>query len=393
MKHEDILLLSTAEWRNPFWTNKQHVAIELARMGHRVVHVDSLGLRRPTASGADLGRIAARLRRAARGPEKVRDRLWVWSPFVVPLQRFGAVRRFNRALLDVTLRRTMAQLGFAPDVLWTYNPMTTQLVDTRRFGRLVYHCVDEIGAQPGMPSQQIWKAEEHLARTADIIFATSPALATSRRRWNDNTHYFSNVADFDHFAQTLDPTTPIPADLQAIPAPRLGFVGAITDYKLDTGLIAAIARARPEWSIVLIGKIGEGDPSTDVGSLHDVPNVHLLGPRDYRSLPSYLKGIDVALLPNRISTYTEAMFPMKFFEYLAAGRPVVATPLPAIDEHRDVVEVAADAAGFVQAVERALAGKTAPLETRLERARRHTYAARMERMMATYRETVDGRAA
>src|SRR4029078_11049766 len=94
----DIVLLSTADWDNPFWTNKQHVAQELARRGHRVLYIDSLGLRRPSATGRDLRRVLRRLFPALRRPRAVRDRLWVWSPVVIPLQRFGAVRWINKAL-------------------------------------------------------------------------------------------------------------------------------------------------------------------------------------------------------------------------------------------------------------------------------------------------------
>ena len=105
---------------------------------------------------------------------------------------------------------------------------------------------------------------------------------------------------------------------------------------------------------MLIGAVGEGDPSTTLTAIADSPNIHLLGPRPYAELPAYLRGADVGLIPALINDYTRAMFPMKFFEYLAAGLPVVATPLPALESHAGLLERAPDAAGFAAAIERIL---------------------------------------
>jgi glycosyltransferase involved in cell wall biosynthesis len=321
--NSDIVLLSTADWDNPFWTNKQHVAIELARRGHRVLYVDSLGLRRPSASARDFKRILRRVLRGLAPPRRVRPQLWVWSPLVVPLQRFAVVRGLNRLVLTGGLRLWCRALRIRRDVLWTYNPMTTALFPTANFRAVVYHCVDEIRAQPGMPAREIDAAETDLLVRADICFVTAEHLLETRRRVNPNTFYFPNVADFEHFAAARAPATAVPDDLARLPRPRIGFVGAISGYKLDLALIRAIAEAHPEWSIVLIGPVGEGDPWTDVAALQGLPNLHLLGPRPYATLPAYLKGFDAAMLPAAQNAYTRAMFPMKFFEYLAAGCPVV----------------------------------------------------------------------
>ena len=377
----DIVLVSTADWDNPFWTNKQHVAVELARLGHRVLYVDSLALRRPSATARDLTRIFRRLLGALRPPRQVRENLWVVSPVVLPLYRYAAIRRFNRWLLAAALRRWLRRLSLRQDMLWTYNPLTAELFALEDFARRVYHCVDDIAAQPGMPVATLARAEEQLVRAADIVFVTSPALARSRARWNPNTHYLPNVADFDHFAQALDPALPVPADLAAIPGPRLGFVGAISAYKVDLELIRAIAAARPDWSIVLIGSVGEGDPWTDASTLAQHSNIHLLGPRPYQNLPAYLKGFDVALLPNTLNDYTANMFPMKFFEYLAAGKPVVAVDLDAITAYADTVRIAKTTDAFIAGISAALAGDAPSLSARLALARRHTYAARTAKML------------
>lgn len=382
MNSKDIVLLSTADWDNPFWTNKQHVAVELARSGHRILYIDSLGLRRPSASARDLYRIGRRLLKAVRPPREVRENLWVWSPIVLPWHSNALVRRINRALLGAGLWTWLKVLGLNRQWLWTYNPLTTEFFELDTFEFSIYHCVDEIKAQPGMPVETLETAERKLAQSVDIIFTTSPRLTETRRAWNPNTHYLPNVADYRHFSAALAPETSVPPDMEAIPNPRIGFIGAISGYKIDFRLIRQIAEARPNWSIVLIGEVGEGDPWTNSSLLQGLPNLHLLGPRSYADLPAYLKGIDIALLPNHVNEYTDAMFPMKFFEYLAAGRPVVSVDLKAIREFSEVVSIADTPEGFIRAIEDVLAGECPALERRLEVAREYTYEARTRRMLS-----------
>lgn len=382
MNHKDIVLLSTGDWDNPFWTNKQHVAVELSKVGCRVFYIDSLGLRRPSASARDFKRIINRLLKAVRPPRKVRDNLWVWSPIVLPWHDRVFVRKINRMLLAAGLSFWSSLLGFKKPLLWTYNPLTAEFFDLSRFFYKVYHCVDEIKAQPGMPVKLLEASEQFLSEEVDVIFTTSPKLQEIRSSWNSNTHYFPNVADYDHFKKALSCELEIPDDLSEIPQPRLGFVGAISGYKIDFSLIRHLAESHPEWSIVLIGEVGEGDPWTDSSMLEGLKNLYLLGPRSYKELPAYLKGIDVALLPNNVNEYTDAMFPMKFSEYLAAGRPVVSVDLKALRDFHHVVDVATTKEDFVSAVENVLSGKVPPLDERLNVAREQTYEVRTKRMLS-----------
>ena len=359
----DILLISTADWDNPFWTNKQHVAVELARQGRRVLYVESAGLL---------------------APRQVRPGLWVWSPPTLPWQGSGAVRRVNRLALRLGLAWAMHRIGLAAKTLWTYSPMTTALYDLTRFEQVVYHAVDDIAAQPGMPADVIERAEAALVRRADVVFATSPDLqarhaASGARRCV----FLPNVADWDHFSTAMDPATQIPHDLAVIPEPRVGFVGAISGYKLDFALLRAVAQARPDYSFVLIGRVGEGEPRTDATLLRGVANLHLLGPRPYGALPAYLAGVQAAILPSATNRYTRAMFPMKFFEYLAAGLAVVTTPLPALEPFTHLAITAPpEPQAFGAAIGIALSGGGPSLDVRLEAARAHTYASRTREMLA-----------
>jgi len=172
----------------------------------------------------------------------------------------------------------------------------------------------------------------------------------------------------------------IPEDMLRINGPKIGFVGAISSYKLDFYLIRSLALTRPDWSFVFIGEVGEGDPLTDISLFRDFPNVYLMGGRPYSTLPSYLKGIDVAILPNTQNQYTRSMFPMKFFEYLSAGKPIVSVDLPALADYRSLVYLCSGHEEFESAIAATLEGRHSPLEVRLAVAQEHTYERRTRKM-------------
>jgi glycosyltransferase involved in cell wall biosynthesis len=347
----DIACLGFGEWDAELWTNQQHLMARLAR-SNRVLFLESLGLRQPRLAGRDLRRMARRVERAAAGPRAV-DGLQVLSPLVIPLHGRPRIRTLNAALLRAQVGRAARSLGFERPLLWSYVPQAEWLVDTLQPSAIVYHCVDDIAAQKGVRAAAFRTAEARFAARADLVLASAPALAERMRTLNDNVFYAPNVADTDRFATALEPG-PVDAALAALPRPRIVFTGAVVATKLDLDLLGGVARARPDWSIALVGPVGAGDPRTDISPLRRLPNVHLLGSRPYSALPEVLRGADAALVPYAINDLTRSVFPMKVFEYLAAGLPVVTTPLPAL-AGTDGVAVAADAPSMIAAVERALA--------------------------------------
>jgi glycosyltransferase involved in cell wall biosynthesis len=348
---QDIVCLGFGEWDAELWTNQQHLMSRLARR-NRVLFLESLGLRQPRLAGRDLRRMARRVERAAAGARAV-DGLHVLSPLVIPIHGRRRLRTLNAGLLRAQVGRAAHSLGFERPLLWSYVPQADWLVDTLEPSAIVYHCVDDIAAQKGVAAAPFREAEAHFAARADLVLASAPALAERMRTLNERVFYAPNVADTDRFATALEvgPTDPA---IAALPGPRIVFTGAVVATKLDLELLAGVARARPDWSIALVGPVGAGDPRTDISALERLPNVHLLGARPYVALPEVLRGADVALVPYAINDLTRSVFPMKVYEYLAAGLPVVTTPLPALAEITGVV-VAADAPATVAAVERALA--------------------------------------
>lgn len=376
----DVVLFSTADWDHPFWTNKQHVAAQLAERGFRVLYVESLGLRRPTVSGRDLTRIGRRLRRAWQSVRQVRENLWVASPLAIPWHDSAMVRRLNDRLLSAWLTRTCRRLGFERPIAWTYNPLAGKLIESLDPSLIVYHAVDDLSAAPHMARATIELAERELAQAADLVLTTSESLQARLIGHNPHaTHYLPNVADFDHFSQARSDGL-LPADLAAIPAPRIGFVGALSSYKVDFNLIATVARARPDWHWVLIGQVGEGQPETSIAAL-SLPNVHLLGPQPYAELPNYLRGFDVAAIPCPANDYTRAMFPMKFFEYLAAGRQVVVSNVPALISFGDVCQRVDSPEEFIEVVARMLSASPRVNEAGVQVAARYTWQWRLDQML------------
>jgi glycosyltransferase involved in cell wall biosynthesis len=352
LRGRDIVCVGFADWDTELWTNQHHLMSRLAH-GNRVLFVESLGLRQPQLARRDLIRIVRRLRRGLAPPRTI-DGLHVLSPLVLPFHRYRVVRALNGCLLPALVRRATRRLGFgASPILWAYVPQAEVLLDALAPGLVIYHCVDDMAAQAGIDAAAFRAAEERFAARADLVLASAPTLASRMRTLSDNVLYAPNVADTELFANALAPG-PIDPALAALPAPRIVFTGAIVATKLDFDLLIALARARPAWSFVLVGPVGPGDPRTDVSALAAEPNMHLLGARGYSELPDVLRGADAGLIPYARNGLTESIFPMKVYEYLAAGRPVVATPLPALDGVA-AVATAPDAPGIAGLLDDALA--------------------------------------
>jgi glycosyltransferase involved in cell wall biosynthesis len=379
LQGRDIVCVGFADWDTELWTNQHHLMSRLARE-NRVLFVESLGLRRPQLAGRDLARIGRRLRRGLQAPRAL-DGLHVLSPLILPLHRSRIARALNRRLLPALVRRAARRLGLRAPILWAYVPQAEVLIDALHPSLVVYHCVDDIAAQDRIDTASFRAAETRFAARADLVLASAPALAKRLRKISSNVLDAPNVADTELFSLALEPGALDP-EMAALPTPRIVFTGAIVAVKLDLPMLAELARLRPSWSFALVGPIGPGEPRTDLSAITAEPNIHLLGPRTYAELPDVLRAADAGVIPYARNALTESIFPMKVYEYLAAGLPVVATPLPALADLPDVA-TAPHAQGIAELLDDALANDNP--ERRAERshaAASHSWERRLEEIAA-----------
>jgi glycosyltransferase involved in cell wall biosynthesis len=268
--------------------------------------------------------------------------------------------RAQRVLFD----ELHARFAIRSPLLWFYTPMALEFAAHASAGAVVYDCMDELSAFHGAPPELRLQERELFAR-ADLVFTGGHSLYEAKRAHHGRVHAFPSSVDARHFAAALKPGLREPRDQGSIPRPRLGFFGVI-DERMDRDLLALLADSRPDWHIVLIGPVVKIDPA----SLPRRPNLHYLGPKPYEDLPAYIGGWDVAVMPFARNEATRFISPTKTLEYLAAGAPVVSTPIRDVVRpygERGLVRVG-EGDGFVRQVTEALREKGTPAGAARQRA-------------------------
>ena len=319
-----VVCASTADWDAALWTNKQHLMSRLADRGVDVLYIDSPGLRAPSVRAAhDWKRIARRVARWRPVARPIGPHLWRDSPLLVPLHGSAGARWVNGRLQIARLRRNLVGFPGRQLVLWVFAPTAYVVAECYSQAVVIYHCVDDLAAFPRIPSAVV-EAEARLVERADVCIASSQPLrerlvAAGARE----VLYWPNCADTEAFASGVGERGPAHR-------PIAGFIGAVQEHKIDMELVIAVAVQLPEWEFQLIGPIGEGLGVSGIDQRSLPSNVLLMGSRRREELPDLVSRFDVAIIPYRINDYTRSVFPMKVFEYLAAGIPVVSTPLPSL---------------------------------------------------------------
>jgi protoporphyrinogen oxidase/glycosyltransferase involved in cell wall biosynthesis len=264
-----------------------------------------------------------------------------------------------------TLQTLLADLvpeGEQP-VVWFYTPMALPLLQGLHPSLVVYDCMDELAAFKNAP-KQLLQRETALLGIADLVFTGGPSLYESKRERHANAHCFPSSVDAAHFRQSLDRGSDH-RDQAHLARPRLGFYGVI-DERFDTELIRAVAAARPEWQIALVGPVVKIDPA----NLPRAANIHYFGQRTYNELPQFLAGWDVCLLPFALNESTRFISPTKVLEYMAAELPSVSTPITDVKvPYGDIVAIADTPEKFIAACDRMLAASSEQKATMVERMR------------------------
>jgi glycosyltransferase involved in cell wall biosynthesis len=280
----------------------------------------------------------------------------VMTPAVLPLYHRPTIRRLNAwaVRLQVTAVRWWLRMPADPVIVCTI-PTAWDVVAPMSRTSLVFNRSDRHSDFPESDRGTIAALEDQLLARSDAVLYVSRSLMTEESDRTDvRAHFLDHGVDLEHFTRR---TGPEPADLAAIPGPRIGFFGSLDDYLVDFSLLEAVAREIPEAQVVLIG-----DATRSMDTLVALPNVHWLGFRPYEEIPDYGSGFDIALMPWLDNEWIARSNPIKMKEYLALGLPVVSTAFPEGQRYAEHIRLTSGHAEFIAAVRRSLAdgGPTTP---------------------------------
>jgi glycosyltransferase involved in cell wall biosynthesis len=369
LRGRDLLCFSHDWSGDPL--SKTHLMRILAQ-DNRVLWVNSIGYRTPTASKADVSRAWKKLKAATEALTEPEPNIFVLNPIAIPIYGKPRIRDLNRRLLRFQVKRAMRKLGFTRPINFVFNPAAAVVAGALGEEQLLYYCVDEYTEFSGVSSSSLAELEQDLLRRSALVIVSAERLYQSKVKTNPRTVLIRHGVDFDHFSKAVSATTVVPEEIRNLSRPVIGFFGLIADW-VDIELIAEVAKSFPRGSVVLLGKA-----TTDTSLLEALPNVHLLGRKTYESLPSYCKGFDVALMPFRINELTLNANPLKVREYLAAGLPVVSTAIPEV-EVLGTCRIGRDPKSFIREVEIALQDP-GPSVARSEMVRNESWNARVDEL-------------
>ncbi len=362
MKQKTIIIFSTTDWDAPQFGSRQQIAQRLAR------HNQVLYVEQPRALHSlisDRQKTFIQMQRwlagGLRQPLADLANLQVYAPPpVLPIFYHPWTNLFSQRILKLAIRRALGRLGWQADIFWTYWANSSYLVGA--FGEKIalYHCIDNFRASgyPLVSQEQISVMEETLCRKVDLVLTRTPGLAETLRPASRQLEVISGGVDLDQFNPFRpDRRLSSPPELDALPKPMIGLVGSLDD-RLDVSLLEQVARRLPQVTLVLAGFLRSH--LVDLSALIALPNVYLLPAMPHHRVPSFVAQFDVCLIPYLVNDYTREVSPLKLYEFLAMGKPVVATPLPYVCREKDHIFLARSAEEFVLGVEKALKEDTSP---------------------------------
>ncbi|MCQ2419912.1 MAG: glycosyltransferase [Clostridia bacterium] len=377
---KQIVCLATSPWY-PIPTRKQQVMSRIKDA--EILYFDPSA----TVIAPLRDKSAKELMKKHRQPAvKPQENISVYSlPPVLPFfYKVRAINRLNQKRIARYIRKKMQEHGFEKPLLWVYSPVTVDAVDFIPHSGLVYDCVDRHSAYGGlMNPQQVDAMELELAAKTDQCFATADSLAERLSQAQPETAFIPNGANFERFVKAIDPQ-PLPEDMKDIPHPIFGFVGALQSG-IEYGFVQHAAKTHPDWHFVWIGK---EKPGVDLTELRAMPNCHFLGMKPNEKLPEYIAHFDACLNLFAKSDLSKDVSPLRFYEYLATGKPIVSTRQPdQVMQFENLIEIADTEEGFVQACESALADADRQrTEARIEEGRKSSWDSRVAQMCEILRK-------
>lgn len=362
------------------WYSRHQILSRLARRFPVVIAAQPVPIR---AAAGELAR-----RRALEPVPAISGRLWsyrapAWLPHVY---RPAIVGHALSRLQGLHLRTSVRSLGMRDPIAYVWNPDFADQVEAFGAPTVVYHCYDKYNAYQGAPVEVVDAAEGRIVRAAKLVIASSRILAADlSERFSVESVQLPHGVDFEWF-DSLATNSPEPADLAAIRGPRIGYIARL-DERFDTESLSAIARARPDWSLVIIGDAAfqHAESRARFEAFAALPNVHALGGRPRESIPAYTKGLDVCLLCYKTENWGRFVQPIKAYEYLAIGKPIVSTRIEAVLDFGGLVRVADSPQGWVEQIGAALEERGPEWqERRRDFARANTWDRRVDELVALF---------
>ena len=296
-------------------------------------------------------------------------------------ERYVWGRRFNEWITRTHVRRVAASLGLKQPVLWLNPHSAVHMVGRMSEKLVIYDITDdwEKVQQPAVQRAIIQAQDAELGAQADAVIVCSGSLQESKAaKFRRAVHLIPNGVDASHYDAVTNANLPIPAPAQRWQKPVLGYTGTIHAERVDLGLVVSLAQRFSHGSVVLIGPNLLNKSQQQM--LAVVDNIHLPGTVPYQEIPAWMRAFDVCIVPHLVTAFTESLNPIKLWEYLAAGKPIVSTPVAGFRGYPRLVRLAGSAAGFVEAVGGALLEGTALSDERRAEARRHAWSSRVDQI-------------
>ncbi len=369
-----------------YWTSNPHSRYHfmhaLHRRGHAILWVNSIGMNLPRPGGGGfVRRVVGKLRSWSVFLREVAPGFHVLSPIALPLFGNRRLAALSDRWIELQVRWAYRKLGIVEPLVFASVPSFAEVVLRLPHDGLIYYYSDKYDAYRDLTARdEIRRRDQMLFAAADAVFCVSREIHADLADRRPHVYYLPHAVDTARFAAALAAPDPEPADLAAIPRPRVGYYGSL-GRSVDAGLILHAARNLPDHQFVLIGKVLAG-----FGDLAALPNVHFLGMKPYADIPRYGKGFDVAFMLFLASDWIYHCSPLKTKEYLSMGLPVISCPIREIElELADVVTVVRNGDEFVQAIRRLLADDDPQQRRRrIARVAGDTWDARVDEMLARY---------
>lgn len=395
LEEHSIVCFAPDPWRD-LWRNR-HRLLSVFAERNRVLYVEPRRWARAVWKGLRDGTIRPR---DLFGPrvEEARPNLFVYhDPLHLPRVGRGAPGAAIDALRRRLFRRTLRRLGFERPILWLVRPECWDVPGTLGERVVLYQVVDDYSTYGGMTEaarSRVDREERRLAAKADLVVVTSEHLLEAKSHLGERLVLVRNAVDRETIEEGRKAEGPVPPELSAAPRPILGYIGGVTE-KLDLGLLEALAVRWAEpprrGTLALVGatNVYGREAVEAVARLRSLPNVVFTGRKDARLVPSYLRAFDVCLVPYRLGGQSRGIDPLKLYEYLAFGKPIVSVDIPSVHRFAGVLRIARDREEFLAAVDGALGERDPEVaERRRKLAAENTWERRAEEISRAVEEAI-----